>query len=176
VPFDREVRLKDQDAGGRGIRFRDAALRGEGGRQQHVHYAEPRIALSGAPCCVRCLLVTAVREMPERQRLIGRINYPIEGAEPEDPLAPFEGTFRLARPPHCDAAEDARDAARRTHRKGRFEGFDSSGPIVLDQRDREPSQREGGGVVAAMRDCLMGVAYGRGGNLRVCPPRANTIS
>jgi len=105
--------------------------------------------------------------MPERQRLIGRIIYPIKRAEAKSPLAPFEGTFRLARPPHRDAAEDAGDAARRAQRKGRFEGFNGSGPIVLDQRDGERPQREGGGVVVAMRDCRMGVAYGRSGNLRV---------
>src|SRR6516162_9318651 len=105
--------------------------------------------------------------MPERQRLIGRIIYPIKRAEAESPLAPFESAFRLARPPHRDAAEDAGDAARRAQRKGRLEGFNGSGPIVLDQSDGERPQREGSGVVVALRDCRMGAAYGRSGNLRV---------
>ena len=167
VPLGLEVRLQPQDAGGGGVCFGDPALCGERSCQQHIHYAEAGIALSGAARRIRRFLIEAVHEIPERQRLMRRIIQPVEGAEPQRQLAPSQRTLRLARPPHCNCADDACDAAGRAQRQGGFEGFDGGGAIVLDQRDRERSQREGGGIVAAMKDRGVGVALRRGGNLRV---------
>jgi hypothetical protein len=55
--------LKRQDAGGGGVCFRDPALRGEGRRQRHVHYAEPGVALGGATRRVRRFVKAAVHVM-----------------------------------------------------------------------------------------------------------------
>jgi len=63
VLVDREIRLKRYDAGGGGVCFLDPALRGEGRRQRHVHYAEPGVALGGATRRVRRFVKAPVHVM-----------------------------------------------------------------------------------------------------------------
>jgi hypothetical protein len=100
------------------------------------------------------------------------ISLSVRGAEAESSLAPFQGALRLTAPPHCGAAEDQREAARRAQRQGGFEGFDGSASIVLDHRDDERRHPEGGGIVAAMDDRGMSVAH-RGGVMPPTEPAAD---